>query len=98
MSMNSVDVLKKSILSEKSTMAGDANNYYTFIVDKRANKFDIKKAVESLYDVKVGKVKTLRTDKIKKFKMRTTKVQEKKAYVQVLDDASIVFEVETSAE
>lgn len=55
---NSRDILKKPVLTEKSTgLVG--NNKYTFLVSKNANKIEIKKAVESLFKVKVEKVNTL---------------------------------------
>jgi large subunit ribosomal protein L23 len=49
--------IKRPLLTEKST-AGMEQNHYTFEVDRRATKTDIKMAVESLYGVKVESVKT----------------------------------------
>lgn len=51
------EVIKKPIITEKSNL-GMANNKYTFAVDLRANKFQIKKAVEEIFKVKVVDVKT----------------------------------------
>ena len=42
------------------TAQGEEFNRYGFIVEKSANKLDIKKAVEELYDVKVSEVNTMR--------------------------------------
>ena len=39
-----------------------ADKKYTFVVDKKANKTEIKKAVEAIFDVKVEKVNTLNYD------------------------------------
>ena len=53
------EVLVAPILSEKSVAAKDAQNRYTFRVHTSANKVDIKKAVETLFKVKVEKVRTM---------------------------------------
>ena len=53
------EVLVAPILSEKSVAAKDAQNRYTFRVRSAANKVDIKKAVETLFKVKVEKVRTM---------------------------------------
>lgn len=55
-----MDVLLKPIITEKMTAQGESLNRYGFIVDKRANKLQIKRAVEELYDVKVDSVNTMR--------------------------------------
>ncbi len=49
-------IIKKPHISEKTTQLTSEGNYYTFVVDKNANKIEIKKAVEEMYDVKVVKV------------------------------------------
>ncbi len=54
-----MDILKKPIVTEKMTGLGEKLNRYGFIVDKRANKLEIKKAVEEMYDVRVDAVNTL---------------------------------------
>ena len=53
------EVLVAPVLSEKSVAVKDAQNRYTFKVRSGANKVDIKKAVESLFKVKVEKVRTM---------------------------------------
>lgn len=50
----------KPIVTEKMTTQGEDFNRYGFVVDKHANKMQIKKAVEDLYDVKVAEVNTMR--------------------------------------
>ena len=57
--MESRDIIIKPVLTEKS-YDNIAMKKYTFIVDLRANKTEIKKAVEDVFDVKVKKVNTLR--------------------------------------
>ena len=49
-------IIKKPIISEKATAAGEKFNRFTFSVDKKANKPEVKKAVEGIYKVKVVKV------------------------------------------
>lgn len=56
--MNAYDIIKKPHLSEKS-YAGISDKKYTFVVDKNANKVEIKKAVEEIFKVKVKQVNTL---------------------------------------
>ena len=55
---NPHDVIIKPIITEES-MDDMAYGKYTFKVDKRANKSKIKKAVESIFNVKVEKVNTM---------------------------------------
>ena len=52
------DLLIKPIMTEKS-WENSTLNKYTFKVDKRANKIEIRKAVEKIFNVKVTKVNTL---------------------------------------
>ncbi|HOV80701.1 MAG TPA: 50S ribosomal protein L23 [Bacillota bacterium] len=56
---NPRDILKKPVVTEKSTSLMQKNKY-TFIVDPKANKIEIKQAVEHLFKVKVEKVNTMR--------------------------------------
>jgi large subunit ribosomal protein L23 len=51
-------VLIKPILSEKANRLAEKENRYAFVVDKKANKLEIKKAVESFYGVQVAEVNT----------------------------------------
>lgn len=57
--MNPFDVVKTARLTEKGTRQGAKYNQYTVVADPRANKFQIKKAVEELFKVKVTRVNTL---------------------------------------
>jgi large subunit ribosomal protein L23 len=52
------DILKKPLITEKSTSLLQ-DNKYTFQVDPKANKTEIKQAVESIFKVKVEKVNTM---------------------------------------
>ena len=55
-----MNILLKPIVTEKMTEQGEDMNRYGFIVDQRANKIQIKKAVEELYNVSVASVNTMR--------------------------------------
>ena len=52
------DVIIRPVVTERSTELADDRGAYTFIVEKNANKIEIKNAVESLFDVKVKNVRT----------------------------------------
>ncbi len=54
------EVLKRPLLTEKATIARETAKEYIFEVDTRANKIQIKRAVEELFDVKVRQVRTAR--------------------------------------
>lgn len=54
------DILIKPIITEKMTEAGDDFNQYGFVVSKKANKIQIRKAVEEMYGVTVESVNTMR--------------------------------------
>ena len=53
------DVLIKPIVSEKANKQAEKMNRYSFVVDRKANKLEIKKAVESFYGVQVQDVNTI---------------------------------------
>ena len=55
-----MDIIQKPLITEKMTSLGDKLNRYGFMVDVRANKVQIKKAIEALYGVKVVAVNTAR--------------------------------------
>ena len=55
-----IDIITEPIITEKMTAQGEKLNRYGFIVEKTANKIQIKKAVEELYNVTVESVNTMR--------------------------------------
>ena len=59
-------IIKKPVITEKMTAISEKLNKYAFIVDKNANKIQIKEAIEKLYDVKVAAVNTMNYDGKKK--------------------------------
>jgi large subunit ribosomal protein L23 len=89
------DVLIKPILSEKINKQTEKFNRYAFVVDKKANKLEIKKAVEEFYGVQVANVNT--TVIPSKAKSRYTKAgfvhgrkpAKKKAFVTVAEGETI---------
>ncbi len=54
-----MEILIKPIVTEKMTIQGEKLNRYGFMVDRQANKIEIKKAVEEMYGVKVLDVNTI---------------------------------------
>ncbi len=54
------DVIVGPVVTEKTTAQMEAESLYTFIVNERANKHEIARAVETLWDVKVTDVRTMR--------------------------------------
>ena len=57
--MNAFEVIKTVRLTEKGTRQGEKYNQYTVVADRRANKTEIRQAVQELFKVKVTKVNTL---------------------------------------
>ncbi len=84
-------ILKRPLLSEKSTFAMNEHNRYAFEVDRRASKTEIKSAVEKTYKVRVEGVNTITT----KHKLKRTKfgvslpADTKKAIVVINKDDKI---------
>jgi len=53
------NILVKPIISEKAEMLSDSSNQYSFIVNQKANKVEVRKAVEEMYSVNVASVNTM---------------------------------------
>ena len=68
--MEYANVIIKPLITEKSTHQANARNTYAFQVAPKADKLEIKAAIEKLYNVKVADVRTL----VRKGKSRRTKV------------------------
>jgi large subunit ribosomal protein L23 len=56
--MEATHVIKKPLVTEKATYAMNEFNQYSFVVDRRASKDDVRRAVEEIYGVKVDGVTT----------------------------------------
>ena len=52
-------IIKRPLITEKSTIQKEMDNQLAFEVDRRANKIEIKKAVESIFKVQVENVRTM---------------------------------------
>ena len=91
--MNLHQVIRRPLVTEKSTIAREEQNVVTFAVDPRANKYEIRDAVESLFRVKVVEVRTIRmprkTRRLGRFTGR--KPEWKKAIVRLSEGQAIEF-------
>lgn len=54
-----MSIVIKPIISEKATILADKRGAYSFLVDTKANKIQIKHAIENVYGVKVADVRTM---------------------------------------
>ena len=92
-----MSILIKPIITEKANDLSELQNRFTFQVDKRANKIEIKNAIESTYGVSVSKVRTLnypvkRNTKFTKKGVVTGKIGAyKKAIIDLAEGDSIDF-------
>ena len=92
-----MSILIKPIITEKSTNDSELYNRYTFVVDNKANKLEIKNAVEKAYGVSISSVRTLNypiqrnTKFTKKGLVTGIKSGYKKAIVQLADGENIDF-------
>jgi large subunit ribosomal protein L23 len=92
--MNTFEIIKTVRLTEKGTRQGENYNQYTIMADRRANKTQIRHAVQDLFKVKVTKVNTLNVHG--KFRrQRTTQAGQtpdwKKAIVTLKEGDKIVL-------
>ena len=89
---NAYDIIISPIISEKS-MEMIQDKKYTFKVDKRANKIEIKKAIEEIFKVEVEKVTTLNVmGKMKRVGVHQGKTPDwKKAIVKLKGSKTIEF-------
>jgi large subunit ribosomal protein L23 len=66
--MTPYNILKRPLITEKSTIQKEAANQLSFEVDRRANKVEIRRAVEKVFGVKVVDVRTMQKQgKVKRF-------------------------------
>ncbi len=88
-----LQVLRMPHVSEKSALAAENSNQYVFKVAIDATKKEIRKAVESIFDVKVEQVRVVNVKgKRKRFGMRDGKRSDwRKAYIRVQEGQEIEF-------
>jgi large subunit ribosomal protein L23 len=90
-----MSILIKPIITEKATADSELRNCYTFAVKTKANKVEIKKAVEAVYGVSVEKVRTINVRPDRSTKYTKTGIQHgktnavKKAIVQLAEGEMI---------
>ena len=92
--MNNISILKKPIVTEKSTEMNQASKY-AFEIDTRANKMDVKNAVQSAFNVTVLKVNIMNIKgKKKRFGPKITKLPDRKKAIVTLSqgDSITIFE------
>ncbi len=91
--MNIYDVIKKPLVTEKSTIEKDSRNIIALEVDRNANKIEIKQAVEKLFKVEVDDVNTVNVaGKVKRVGKHTGKRSNwKKAYVSLKEGSNVDF-------
>jgi large subunit ribosomal protein L23 len=91
--VNIHEVIQRPVITEKSNIAREEKNVVTLAVNPRANKHEIRRAVETLFDVQVIEVHTMRmsrkTRRVGKFAGR--KPEWKKAIVRLAEGHSIEF-------
>ncbi len=82
------DIIRRPIITENSTEMMEEGKY-TFEVDIRANKVEVKKAIEQIFDVKVKKVNTLKIPRKQKRYGRYSgfTAERKKAIVTLTEDS-----------
>ena len=90
-----MSILIKPIITEKATTNSELRNCYTFAVNTKANKIEIKKAVEAAYGVSVEKVRTINVRPDRRTRYTKTGIQHgktnavKKAIVQLAEGEMI---------
>ena len=86
-------IIKKPRITEKSTLLKESDNMLVFEVDRRANKVEIKRAVEAVFKVKVLKVRTMNvTGKSKRYGRHTFKRRDwKKAVVTLAPGEKVEY-------
>jgi len=92
-----MNILIKPIITEKATAQVEDFNCYSFVVNPKANKIEIKQAVEAAYNVSVTKVRTINVRPNRKTRYTKSGIQTgktnaiKKAIVQVAEGDTIDF-------
>ena len=86
-------ILLRPLVTEKGVHRATRNNQYAFEIHREATKFDVKRAVEELFEVKVKKVRTQnRKGKLRRYKFRYGRTADwKKAIVELQEDHRIDF-------
>ena len=91
--MNPYEVIKGPLITEKATIQKEQNNQLTFEVDRKANRVEIRHAVERIFNVRVVKVRTVQMKgKVKRMGRSLGKRRDwKKAVVTLAEGHNIEF-------
>ena len=87
------EIIKRPLITEKTSIQKELYNQVTFEVDRRANRIEIKRAIETVFNVRVSDVKTIQvTGKVKQRGRITGKRRDwKKAIVKLMPGERIDF-------
>lgn len=91
------EIIRRPVVTEKSMRLSEGKNRYTFEVAPYANKVEIRRAVEALFDVNVTKVNTMRTsgkERRRSFRHRSGRTAERKKAVVTLAEGESIDVVE----
>lgn len=89
--MNIYDIIKKPLRTEKSVADGEATNSYHFEVDLKANKIQIKEAIEKFFNVKVDDVRTLvRKGKSRRVRFKLGRTKDWKKAIVTLKEGNVI--------
>ena len=91
--MNPYEIIRGPVITEKGTIQKEANNQLTFEVDRKANRVEIRHAIEKVFNVRVEKVRTMQIKgKVKRLGRSTGKRRDwKKAIVTLAEGQNIEF-------
>ena len=87
------DIIKRPLITEKTSIQKELNNQVSFEVDRRANRIEIKRAIETIFNVRVASVQTMQVNgKVKRRGRIEGKRRDwKKAIVKLMPGERIDF-------
>lgn len=87
--MDNTNIIIKPLVTEKSTHLQETRNVYAFQVMQHANKIEIRRAIEAIYNVKVTDVRTMnRKGKPRRSRMKMAKTSDWKCAIVTLAENS----------
>jgi len=91
--MNSHEIIIRPLITEKTSIQKELHNQLSFEVDRRANRIEIKQAIESIFNVRVAAIKTMQVSGKTKQRGRITGKRRdwKKAIVKLMPGERIDF-------
>ena len=87
------DIIRRPVITEKTSIQKDEHNQVTFEVDRRANRVEIRRAIESIFNVNVASVRTMQVTGKRKRRGRIVGKRRdwKKAVVKLMPGERIDF-------